>query len=261
VVVETMAGIGAEASDRAGAKPLALQAKPRNVFPAGLYHFGFLVLVGFVPYLMVAIVLAQLVAWFTRASHNEAIVVGLALSLYVTPILLRPVSDFMRGNMTYWRPEKIGSLPSQRWRHLTLLAGLAILPWLVLRFGLEALLLALATMTVDTAFWNSAGFASYFTLLLMWRAAPELKRLLYPELLAADLARAAVPKVAYGDPAIHRRLVDIAELAKRRLDIARGKLLRQDEGVHTDTGKESDLIAEIMPADADLALIAEPRAQ
>jgi hypothetical protein len=260
-VVETIAGIAAEESDRAGAEPVMLQAKPRNIFAAGLRHFVLFVLVGFVPFLMVAIVLGQLVAWFTRASHNEALVAGLVLSLYVTPILLRPVSDFMRGNMTYWRAHKIGSLPSQRWRHLTLLAGLAIVPWLVLRFGLEALLLTLATMNLDTAFWSSAGFASYFTLLLMWRGAPELKRLLYPELAAADLASAAAPKVAYGDPAIHRRLVNIAELAQRRLDIIRGKLSRQDKGVHADAGKESDLIAEIMPADADLALVAEPRAQ
>jgi hypothetical protein len=230
---------------------------------AGLHHLVLVAGIGFIPLLMVAIVLGQFVLWSTRATHNEAVAIGLMLSLYVTPILLRPASDFMRRNMTHWRPEAVGSLSHQRFRLVTLVGALAILPWLLLRFGLEKLLLALSTMRVETAFWASAAFAGYFALLFMWRLAPHVKRLVYPELFAADLSRAAgaAPEVADGGAAVHRGLVDIAELAKRRLDITRGNLVRQDEGVDADARQEGDLIAEIMPADANLALVPEPRPQ
>jgi hypothetical protein len=244
------------------ATPAVTVARRPGPLASALRHFGLFCLIGLVPYLMMTIFLGQMVTSFSRASHNQALVAGLLLALYVTPILLRPASQFMRRNMTYWRPEAIDTRGSMRFRFATLIVALGIIPWLVLRYAIESLLLSITTLPVDWAFSISSGFAAYFTFFLLLRAAPEVKRLLYPELLSAPASVQTAPaKVTDGDPAVDRRLVDVAELPERRLDVGSGELAGQFERVHADTGEESDLIAKIMPTDADLALVAEPRPQ
>jgi hypothetical protein len=254
---------------------LASRALDRDVAPASpalrcanaawavLWHFGMLSLIGFVPWLIVAVIFGQIVVWLSEASHNQALVAGLCVSLWVTPILMRPVARFVRLNMTYWRPETIDSPGSVRFRYVTLLIGLGILPWLVFRFGLETIFGALTAFQPHTRFWMSAVFGVYFAWALMARVAPAAKRRLYPELLAPDLSRAlaGTAEVTNGPPAVDGGLVHVADLFERPGDVRRAEIRRQHEGIDAHAGKKSDLVAQIVSADPELPLVPEPRAQ
>jgi hypothetical protein len=226
---------------------------------AAIRHFGLLSLVGFVPWLMVAIVLGQIVVWLSPASHNQALGAGLLLSLIITPILLRPVGRFVRLNMTDWRTETIDSPWSLRFRYVTLLIGLGILPWLVGRFAVETAIAGFTTIPAGTRFWISAIFATWFAWALMMRAAPTVKRFLYPELLPEGSG--AAPEIANGGPAIDRGLVDLAYFGHGGTDVLGREIPRKLESVDAHAREEGYLVTQEMSADPDLAAVAEPRSQ
>jgi hypothetical protein len=247
----------------AGALPSGLPRRRLHSVRAAFRHFAILCLIGFVPLLMLTIFMGQLVVLLTPAHHNEALLAGFILSLYLTPLLLRPVARFMRRNMTYWRADSIDAPRSLHFRYVTLLAGLGVIPWLAVRFVVEFILRTLTMLSDETIFGVSALFASYYTFLMLRAVGREVKRLLYPELLTPGLARVVLlgAQIQDGCAPVDGVLVDMTELLQRRIEIAGGKRLGKLERVDPDAGHEGDLVAEVMAGDADLALVAEPRAQ